>query len=212
MKCRKQQIVQWESTIAQPFLAADAGRGSLSLIWKYAVKAEAAVARGQHFGGFLWDLARMFDQIGHCRAVVRARQLGLSESLIRASMCAYRNARFVKLNEATACGIDCKRGVAPGCALATTWAKIVVAQGLADIAARQGKDGSIDFAVYVDDFSVAAAADDPARLVAKLKQFAEELRDFIQDDLKGVIAADKRRFSPTRPVMRALLRRRWEAL
>ena len=138
MKCRKQQISEWESTIAQPFLAADAGRGPLSLIWKCAIKAEAAVASGQHFGGFLWDLARMFDQIGHCRAVVRARQLGLSESLILASMCAYRNARFIKLNEATDCGIDCRRGVAPGCALATTWAKSVVGQGLADIAERHG--------------------------------------------------------------------------
>ena len=71
-------------------------RGPIELIWKIAIRAEAAVAEGKVFGGFLWDMEKMYDKIGHARAVVCARRLGFPEGLIQASLAADRSARFIQ--------------------------------------------------------------------------------------------------------------------
>ena len=84
----------------------------------------------------------------------------------------------------------CKRGVIAGCAIATTWAKVVLVNGL-DSFCQQYRDRAVDIGVYVDDIVVAATACRADVLVATVREAANCLHEFVVDELQGSIAREK---------------------
>ena len=204
MTCRRAHLAAFDAKLERPLFAADAGRGPISLVWRQAVEAEAAIASGVATGGFIWDLEKMYDNIGHVRAIREARRYGMPNALIRASMSAYRQARFVQLGKAVGHGTFGRRGVIAGCALATTWAKVVLVTGFDDLWDRY-KDQGVDIGVYVDDIAVAVTADKLGTLVGIVGSVARELRLFIECELQGRIARDKAAtFGSSEAIVRAI--------
>ena len=132
----------------------------------------------------------MYDNIGHVRAIREARRCGMPGGIIKATIGAYRQARFVQIDRRVGCGIQCSRGVIAGCALATTWAKIVLVNGLDSIFAKY-RDRAVDIGVYVDDITVAIVGTTREDVVTKARAVACELREFIVEELRGVIACGK---------------------
>ena len=191
MKARQHHLEAFEAAIERPFLVAGRGKGPLDMLWKCAVRAEACSARGEHYAGFVWDFANMIDYTGHARAIGRARELGMPEGIIRATIAAYQQARFVQLHGAVGTGIYAERGIVPGCAAATLWARVVVLQGLDDIASKHCIPRKVEFGVFIDDFTVTAAGGTRDGVCNRLAAIAQDLEQFICEDLKGAIAEHK---------------------
>ena len=189
MKCRRVQLDAWERTIDRPFFAAQKGKGPGDLVWRAAVRAEAAQVQGRAFCAVNWDLVKMYEKLDHCYLIRQAAAFGMPGAIVRASIRAYRLPRFVSFLRACGGPILPNVGVVAGCTVASTWARLCVLGGLDRI--LPSLPGCISVAVYIDDFTISAQADTCREARRATLATAGSLAAFLEGELRGEVSAEK---------------------
>ena len=165
------------------------------VVWKLAAKAEALAKGNSFYGAVSVVLKRMCDMLGRDRLVARAFSHGLPWHFGAVSIASYRWPRRVVLQVHAGGVLHATRGVAPGCAVACTWVKLAMIDGLdtlvTHLALRSRKLAALN--LHVDDLAIATAADTSSEAANTLGEALSHFAEFVERELNGQVAAPKLR-------------------
>ena len=124
-RARQSYCRAWEAANDLPCFAAGKARSATDVVWRSSLRAEVAVDQGSHAAAILWDMRAFFQMIRHKRMLTRAYESGFHPALARPAVRLYRIPRRLSLGRTVAdVAVAPNRGVAPGCAFATTLVKV----------------------------------------------------------------------------------------
>ena len=159
--------------------------------------------RGKEFTATLcWDLRKFYETMDHDRLRSQAARHGSPQTLVNVALNAYRMARIVTYEDQAAMEAFPDRGIVAGDSLSDVLVKLYYLEPFCTFAAIHG---NVDLHVFFDDIQLAARG--PRRLVLRsLKAAAKTLKEFIQEDMKAVLAIDKASVTATCPKLAELVR------
>ena len=148
---RKSIVEQWRQTVVRPYHWASRGRSTEAAVYKQALQAEAAAARGLESAASLIDLVKAFEMIKLEIIWRRGLQLHFPPRLLRLILESCAFVRFLSFGGAFADGIHTLSAILAGGSFATDLLFIVLV-GPCDTLAASLKTG--DLCLFVDDLTL----------------------------------------------------------
>ena len=186
-KCRRPLCDRWEHEHDRAYYAASRGRSTVDCVWRQAVLAQTAVAKGEHSASVLWDISKFYENVSHEKLVDRAIRSGFPIALLRVAIQMYRAPRHLTFKGLTLGGLCPLHGVVAGCAAATTFVKIYTIEPLDSFLLRN-PFAQLD--VYIDDFHLGAQGT-PHGIQSVLVEASEDLALVIQEEFECSISLEK---------------------
>ena len=124
-KARRPECDEWEHHWARDYWGCGKQRRPLDAVWRWSGAAEVAAQQaGVQVATVLQDVSAYYESIGHARLLEEAVSTGFPQVLALAALAVYRVPRYVAYEGHTDGPHAPRRGIGPGCALATTFAKV----------------------------------------------------------------------------------------
>ena len=189
-KHRQLEFRAWEVKHHRRYLAHQAGKGVLEVVFEQALKAE-----GNFLGdtkvfsaAVLWDLSNYYEYIDRQLWRDRAKETNFSDSLVVVISNQYQAPRIVA-TRSSALPAGCPlRGIAAGC-----WAATFVVQQycLPPIDIWVAQNPRVRPTIFIDDFMLDSHNRQPNKLIADLATASASMHQAITVDLKCDIAKHK---------------------
>ena len=187
-KARMPLVEAWEAQHVRPYIACAKGSGSMDVVWRQAVRAEAGVESGQEACAVLWDLKSFFDSIDHGLLLARAHQLGFPKALVAMALASYVAPRVLQVREGLAPPVYPRRGVLAGCCFAKA---LVTVYYLPPIDAFISRNPSVSLDIYIDDLTLSSVSGSAPKLEQHIVAAALDLADVVEAELRCTIALSK---------------------
>ncbi len=97
-RVRKPYAEAWETENDRPFFAAAAGRGAVDVVWRQALRSEAAVASQSHAASVLTDMSKFYEHIDHDKLIERGARSGFPMPLMKVAVAAHSGPRMIRMN------------------------------------------------------------------------------------------------------------------
>ena len=185
-------IARWERDIEEPWMTAVRGQSPTSLVYRTAVEAEHAAARGRVVGAVCMDIAQFYEHINHAVLVGRAVASGFPMGTLRGAVRSYRLARYIVSGCAVARPVAAEKGVVAGDSFATSLVKAYYKAPFETMLFRwqlQGRSAAFD--VYLDDITLANSNESAAAVADELIECAGDVIEVIEQDLGASVAKAK---------------------
>ncbi len=189
-KARRHYAQRWEDTHHRTFFASARGVGPIDVVYRQAVKQEAATASGLESAVVLDDLESFYETISRDVLISEAQELAFPMAILRASLGAYAGPRMLTLDGRAARELYAREGIIPGCTFATTYVKIFYVRRLDQLTAALPPQVTID--MYIDDAATSAEGEG-AEVINIITEAREKLRETLTVDLGCRIAGAKTR-------------------
>ncbi len=186
-RVRKPYAEAWETNNDRPFFAAAAGRGAVDVVWRQALRAEAAVASQSHAASVLTDMAKFYEHIDHQKLIERGARSGFPMPLMKVAVAAHSGPRMIRMNGFVGEELHAGRGIIAGCGLATTLVKVYSLEPYDRLVKRVP---DMFFDNYLDDNHVGAEGT-YAHVKATVVKGARAMKEIIEEDLGCRLARDK---------------------
>jgi hypothetical protein len=181
-ECRK-----FERAHDRPFFAAGEGRAATDVVWRAAVRAEAAVGAGLEAATVIQDITAFFQHVRHDLLLRRCEVLGFPLWMARLAIHLYRSPRRLTMFGAVGEEVVPNRGIPPGCAWAMTLVKIYY---LAAFDALVLQHPAVEISVYVDDLQFSAVGK-AAQVISRIHDAVVDSQILVEDRLKSEFARHK---------------------
>ncbi len=188
-KARRPEAQAWEDAHDRPYFACGADRGAIDVVWRQAMRAEAAVADDLHAAAVTSDMRKFFEAIDHGLLLERAERHGFPMQIAKLAVAAYRGPRMLRLGAFTARELYATRGVIAGCSLATTFTKIYTVDGY-DYFVHRCPWATLDN--YIDDNVISTEGSD-VEVVQRLSDAARVLGEVVTRQFRCSFAPTKTR-------------------
>ena len=161
---------KWEADNARADLYGGRVMGAQRATQTASFGAEAAAAGGLQHGASLLDLVKAFEKIPHARIIEAAQAHGLSLTVLRMSLAAYRIERTIGSDGLFSAPVQATQGITAGSGFATTELRVL----LIDLMAAVARRWPIDAMLYVDDRALSAKGSPSviAKMVSQATDFA----------------------------------------
>ena len=186
-KCRYDAATRWLRGNDRPFFACGKGRSAEDVVWRQALKAEAATGKGSCAATALWDVRKFFENFSlellRCRAIMA----GFCPIILKVCINVFRGMRWVRLGKAYMPAGFAKDGLPAGCVFSCLFVAIYCLKAFDRVVKLCPQ---VDFDFYIDDlaFSAYGTGDQVTRRIADAGSYLLEAVEF---DLKASVAEDK---------------------
>ena len=150
-KARQPVVSQWRQKVSRDYNWAAKGRSPQAAVWKQAIMAEAAVARGQTSAATLLDLVKAFEMVRLELIWARGIELGFPALILRMVLETFAFTRRLFLHGAVADAVDTLSAILAGGGFATDAMPIVLIKPC-DTLTRELSDP--DLCLFVDDLTI----------------------------------------------------------
>ena len=212
-RTRQIEAARWEKRTWKPFYAAAAGTSPEKVVWRAALRNQAAKKQGQAVAQIVVDFKKFYEMVDHEVLEDRAKKLAFPEPLLRLILEGYRLERRVGFENLVGKPLFAKSGIIAGDTFATALVKAFYAEQLESFQERWreigGKAGvEVELAAYIDDLSVTVRG--PAAAVTRMMPELEaDLVHTMEAHIGGKIAGEKTNLTAsTRKLWREINQRR----
>ena len=188
--CRVRQYVarQWEGNNKSPLLGHQGGRSIMETTFLQALRGESAVARGEHTGAFMWDLANFYEYIDHELLWSRAQQRGFPLALLAITLNQARAKRLLGFGDVAVDARFPRRGLAAGDGFATT---LVQVYALDPLEQWQARHPAVPLSMFIDDLLCGTCAPEEHVVAGRLTAAAADLNGMVEQELGCKVAQHK---------------------
>ena len=185
-------IAKWEADIEVPWMAAVRGQSPTSLVYRTAVEAEHAAARGLVVGAVCMDISQFYEHIDHTVLVGRAMALGYPVVPLRGAVRSYRLARYIASGCSVARPVATEKGVVAGDSFATSLVKAYYKAPFETMIFRWSMQKcAAAFDAYLDDITLATSKPSAVAVADELIECAGDVVEVIEQELGARVAAAK---------------------
>ncbi len=188
-KARRPEAQEWEEAHDRPFFACGADRSAIDVVWRQAMRAEAAVASDLHAAAITSDLRKFYEAVDHELLVERAARHGFPLQIVKLAIAAYKGPRMIRLGAFIARELFASRGIIAGCSLATTFTRIYTISGY-DIFVYRCPGVVLDN--YIDD-NVASTEGTEDEVAVRLANASKVLGEIVHNEFRCKFAPSKTR-------------------
>ncbi len=128
-KARRPEAQAWEDEHDRQYFACGADRGAVDVVWRQAMRAEAAVATDLHAAAITSNLRKFYEALDHGLLEERAARHGFPLQIVKLAVAAHKGPRMIRMGAFIARELFATRGALAGCSLATTFTNIYTISG-----------------------------------------------------------------------------------
>ena len=152
-RIRKPLVAAWRCTVEREYNWAAKGRSAQAAVWKQALQAEAATARGEHSAATLVDLVKAFEMVKLEIVWRRGLQLHFPPQILRLTLESFAFVRRLMLSGAVADGVSTLSAVLAGGGFATDALFIVLVRPCDELLVEPSV-GNLSICLFVDDLTL----------------------------------------------------------
>ena len=116
------RITKWYHDHDRPYFACGQGRAADTVVWRQAIKQEAARGADRSFATLLWDARKFFEKFSIRLLWERGRAMGFPTEILAAICNMYQTERYIRAQGFYLSAGFARCGLPAGCG----WAEIVV--------------------------------------------------------------------------------------
>ena len=208
-KARQKYCRKWEADNDRGYWACGEGRSAPDVVWRAALRAETAKAKGGCAAACLQDVRSFYQMLDHQKLRTRAARSGFPTPLARLAVHLYTRRRRLSFKDrASGEAIQPDRGVVPGCCWAGTLAKVYCLEPMDGVCAR---NPGIELDVYVDDIQAGAANKEEKseeQVANEVAAATLDIKETIEQDIGASVASDKTAVVASTEALRKAIRKK----
>ena len=187
-KVRRPVVQEWRQTVVRQYNWAMKGRSSADAVWKQAICAEAAVAKGKATASVLVDLVKAFEMIRLEIVWLMGIRLGFNPVILRLCLEAFAFARRLVIAGSYSGVVKTLSAILAGGSFATD-AMYIVLIGPCDQLKHENPQA--DLCLFIDDLTI-HEEDDTATLVAnKIQRIVDRCIELLEQGLGAKVSRGK---------------------
>ena len=188
MRARLYIARKWEALHQLPCVFGGPAMGAARASWNEVFVAEMAGSMQADHLQALIDLIKCFESVPHRELIEAARARGVSMTVLRLSIQAYRLARTISISGVCSALVIATRGITAGSGFATTELRVLLLDVVIEVQTRWGS--KIRLTVYVDDLTLSSSGH-PQRVLRAMLRALAFLVHALQEKLKMQVAPKK---------------------
>ena len=184
-KSRRPIVQEWRQKVKRKYNWAAKGRSATDAVWKQAILAEAAVARGKATASVLLDLVKAFELVKLHLVWIAGLKHGFHPVILRLCLEAFSLLRRLVIGGACSEPISTLSAILAGGSFATDCMYIILIDPC-DLLLEEHPEAGL--CLFVDDITIHEQGDTEMGVATNLQKITDRCVQMLEDDLEGKVS------------------------